>query len=162
MQSRWYLWALPVVTLAAFGVLALWFEPQVQAAAGGLLPFDLRVTGYSLAEARAFLTALTPDGLALYQGPVRATDTLVPILCTLTVCLPVRYWHWGWTLPALTYGLLDLAENLAVSILLKTGPTVEAGPVMIASTLTMAKFAAFAVAALIALWGLWQARRWQR
>ncbi len=162
MQSRWFLWGLPVVTVLAYAVLALWFGPQVQAAAGGLQPFDMRVTGYSLADARAFLAALSPEGLALYQGPVRATDTIVPMLLTLTLCLPLRHRFWVWSLPALGYGLLDLGENWAVSVLLRTGPAVEAGPVMVASALTMLKFAVVTVAAGIALWGLWDGRKWQR
>lgn len=159
MRKSWVLWALPVATALTYGVLVLWFGPQVQAAAGGLLPFDLRVLGYGIEDARQFLTALTPEGRDIYLGSVRVNDTVFPILFTLTLCLPIRQWFWLWTLPALAYGLLDLAENLVVATLLRTGPEVGSGPVALASALTQAKFAAVVVAVGIALWGMWLAWR---
>ena len=159
MRARWYLWALPLSAALAYAVLVLWFGPQVQAAAGGLTPFDLRPLGYGSDAARQFLTALTPEGRAVYLGPVRINDTVFPVLFTLTLCLPVRRWHWAWTLPALAYGLLDLAENLVVARMLRAGPEVDAGVVALASDLTQAKFAAVALAVVICLWGLWAAWR---
>jgi hypothetical protein len=159
MRATWYVWALPLATALAYGVLVLWFGPQVQAAAGGLMPFDLRPMGYDLDAARLFLTTLTSEGRDVYLVPVRINDTIFPILFTLTLCLPVRRWTWAWTIPALAYGLLDLAENMAVATLLRTGPEVGSGPVALASALTQAKFAASVVAVGIALWGLWLAWR---
>lgn len=154
-MPRWANWGLPVVTALAYGVLALWFGPQVQAAAGGLLPFDLRVTGYGPQEARAFLTALTAEGRALYLGPVRINDTVFPVLFTLTLCLPLAAPQGGKGgvrfLPALAYGGLDLAENMAVATLLRTGPEVAAPVVALASALTIAKFCAVALAIVLAL-----------
>lgn len=154
-MPRWVNWALPIVTALAYGVLGGWFGLQVRAAAGGLMPFDMRVAGYGLDEARAFLRALTPDGRAIYLGPVRLNDTLFPILFTLTLCLPLRGWAGPWFLPALAYGLLDLAENMAVAQLLQNGPGVAAGPVAVASALTVTKFATLAIAVVLALWGIW-------
>ena len=158
-MPRWINWALPVVTALVYAVLVGWFGPRVQAAAGGLLPFDLRAAGYGTQAARDFLTALTPAGRALYLGPVRINDTIFPVLFTLTLCLPLRGWLWPWFVPALGYGLLDLAENIAVARLLRAGPQVAAGPVAVASALTMAKFAVVAVAVVLALWALWT--RWR-
>ncbi len=152
-------WAVPIAAALAYGVLVGWFGPQVQMAAGGLTPFDLRATGYGLDDARAFLTALTPEGRDVYLGPVRINDTIFPILFTATLILPVRRWARGWWVPALAYGVLDLAENWAVARMLVAGPGVEAGPVALASALTMAKFAAVAAAVVIGLWGLWAAWR---
>lgn len=160
-MPRWVNWLLPLATALTYGLLVGWFGPQVQAAAGGLTPFDLRATGYDAEAARSFLTALTPEGLALYLGPVRVNDTAFPVLFTLTLCLPLRGWGWLWFLPALAYGLADLAENMAVAALLRTGPTVTDGMVAMASGLTMIKFAAVAIAimvAVLALWGRWRAR----
>lgn len=59
--------------------------PKISAAAEGLLPFDLRATGYSEAEAQAFLTALSPEGRALYQGTQHRLDTLYPPLLALVL-----------------------------------------------------------------------------
>ena len=154
-MPRWINWALPIAAALSYAVLVGWYGRQVQAAAGGLMPFDLRWSGYGPAEAREFLAALTPEGRGTYLGPVRITDTLFPILFTLTLCLPLRGWSAPWFLPALAYGLLDLAENMAVARLLHAGPEVAAGPVAFASALTMAKFAALVVALGLALRGLW-------
>lgn len=155
-------WLLPLGWVAACLVLILILSPRLAAETAGLMPFDLRATGYSLAEAQAYLTAMTPAGRALYLGPIRLNDTVVPILLTLTLCLPLRRWHWGWSVPALAYGLLDLAENRAVARLIQTGPQVDGGSVALASALTMAKFVLAAVALVLALAGLfriWRARR---
>ena len=152
-------WALPLVTLATYGVLLGYVTPQLVADAGGGLPFDLRPLGYGVAAARGYLSALSPAGVDLYLGPFRLTDTLLPMLVTASLCLPL--WRRGqfWFLPALTYGLFDLAENLAVARLLHTGPEVEVQAVALASGLTQAKFAALAVAAVLALVAAGQAWR---
>ena len=119
-------WGLPALTVLVGAVLSYWALPQVQAAAGGLEPFDLRWSGYDLTAARAFLTALSAAGRALYLGPVRLIDTAFPILLTLTLCLPLRGRPPVWFLPALACGLLDLAENMTVARLLQIGPEVGA------------------------------------
>ena len=152
-------WALPLATLAVYVALLGYFAPMIVADAAGAVPLDLRVMGYGLAEARAYLSALTPEGTALYLGPFRLTDTLLPILLTGTLCLPLRRRGQFWFLPALAYGLFDLAENLAVARLLHTGPEVEAEAVALASGFTQAKFAALVVAVLLALYALWQVWR---
>ncbi len=156
MRGGWVYWALPLSAALAYGVLVLGFAPRVEA--GGLLPFDLRPLGYSPDEARAFLRALTPAGKAAYLGPVRITDTIFPILFTLTLCLPLR--RWLWALPALAYGLLDLAENMAVAGVLRAGPDGAEGAMRVASALTVAKFGALAVAVILAGYALWRA--WRR
>lgn len=112
------MWALPLATVAAYAVLVGWFGPQVQAAAGGLTPFDLRVTGYGLNEAQAFLSALTPEGRAIYLGPIRVDDMIFPMLFTLTLCLPLRWrWRLFWRCGA-------LAGMAAVMIRFPGGPPV--------------------------------------
>ena len=158
-MSRWFTWGLPLATLLSYAVLAGWFGPQVMAAAGGLMPFDLRLTGYTLAEAQVYLQALTPAGRDLYLGPIRVNDTIFPILFALTLWLPLRGRNRLLSLPALAYGLLDLAENHAVAGLLQIGPEVRAGAVAMASMLTVTKYAVASVAIALALWGLWRHRR---
>lgn len=152
-------WALPLATLAAYAILLGYLAPQITADAGGAMPFDLRLMGYSLGEARAYLAALSPEGAGLYLGPFRLLDTLVPMLVTATLCLPLQRRGQFWFLPALAYGLFDLAENVAVARLLHTGPEVEAQAVALASGFTQAKFVALAVAVLLALFASWQVWR---
>jgi hypothetical protein len=152
-------WALVLATLACLALLAGYFVPALIAAASGGLPFDLRADGYDLVEARAYLATLSPAGTALYLGVARLTDTAFPILLTLTLCLPLRGRGQLWFLPALAYGIFDLAENVAVARLLRLGMDVEAGPVGVASGFTQAKFVALAVAVLLALIACWQAWR---
>ena len=152
-------WARPLATLAACGVLVGYLLPQLLAEAGGALPFDLRPFGYSAMEAQVYLQNLTPAGTALYQGAARLTDTIIPILLTLTLCLPLRGRGEIWFLPALAYGLCDLAENLAVARLLHTGPEVSAQAVALASGFTEGKFATAMVAIVLALFAALQAWR---
>ncbi len=153
-------WALPLACVASYAVLIFYLAPQLSAESGGAMPFDLRALGYSLEEARSYLSALTPAGIALYLGPIRLNDTVFPILFTATLCLPL--WRRGqlWFLPALAYGLFDLAENIAVARILRAGPDVEAAAVALASGFTQAKFAAAILAILLALFALWQG--WRR
>lgn len=160
-MPRWVNWLVPLAALASYAVLVLHFGPRLEAEAGGLLPFDLRPLGYDSDAVRAYLAALTPEGAALYLGPIRANDTLVPLLFTLTLLLPLRGWGWLWFLPALAYGFADLAENVAVASLITQGAGVPDGVIAAASALTMAKFAAVTLALLVAalaLWGKWRMR----
>ena len=152
-------WALPLVTVAAYLLLVGYFGQQLSAQSAGL-PFDFRPLGYTLAEAQAYLSHLSPTGTALYLGPIRLMDTVFPILLTLTLCLPMRRRDQLWFLAPLTYGILDLSENIAVARLLRAGPEVQAQAVSLASGMTEAKFAALTVAILLALIALWQA--WRR
>ena len=71
------LWLSLALMLAGLALIFLWAAPRIEA--GGLAPFDLRTQGYSFAEARAFLTALTPEGRAVYLGPQRVADTIFPV-----------------------------------------------------------------------------------
>ena len=151
-------WALPLATLAIAGLLA-YLSVQLAAQAGGAQPFELRLLGYSAMEARIYLQNLSVDGVALYQGAFRLTDTIFPILLTLTLCLPLHGRGQFWFMPALAFGLCDLAENLAVARLLQTGPEVPAQAVSLASGFTQAKAVAVIVAVGLALVGALQAWR---
>lgn len=155
-MSKSLTWMAAAGALASYLVLVGWFGPQVDA--GGLRPFDLRPFGYDLAEAEAFVAALTPEGRAAYLGPVRMTDTVFPLLMTLTFVLVSRRLGWAALLPALAYGALDLAENAEVAALLRAS-ALDPQAVATASLLTMTKFAAFGIASLITLAALWRA--WQ-
>lgn len=163
-MQRWMIWGLPIVTALSYAVLVLILAPRLGAETGGLMPFDLRLMGYDHAAAEAYLTAMTPAGQALYLGWIRLNDTIFPILFALTLCLPLRRWDWPWTIPALLYGLADLAENWAVARLIRTGPQVDDGSVWLASNITQAKFGFVTVAIGIAIAGIVSIlrRRWRR
>lgn len=160
------IWVLAGATAASYGVLIFWLAPQLAAQSQGMLPFDLRATGYDLAGARDYLAALTAAGREIYLGPIRVNDTLFPLLMTLLMLVPLRRWRGGallWTLPALAYGVLDLGENAAVAGMLRSASeALTAGQVALASALTMVKFAAFLAAALVAVWAIRVNRRGTR
>ena len=149
--------ALVAIMAVDHAILVIWGGTALGAQSAGLPPFDLRATGYSLAEAQAYLQALTPAGTALYLGAIRLLDTIFPVTCTLVLAIGI--WHrgrglapWlrgGLTLLAPIYGALDLAENAAVAGLLRAGPeAVTAEAVARASFLTQGKFVLFGLAIL--------------
>lgn len=142
------------VALALFGFAMMLFGTGPMIEAGGLAPFDTRSFGYSLEDARAFLSALTPEARATYLGPQRIADTLFPIgllgtlalgaLLALRSVLPGRVWSRAAflaTLPAIAYFIFDMLENAAVAGLLSTPPeALSAATVTHASMLTLWKF----------------------
>lgn len=156
MTARLVRWALPLATLAVWLWIMLGIGQPLRAAGEGLLPFDLRAGGYSLAEARAYLRALSPAGYALYQGPLHLWDTVLPALLGLTLAWWMRPFRGVFgmvcVLAAMSYVALDWGENAAVGRLLEAGPDwIELAVVERASAFTQGKFAALALAALLAL-----------
>lgn len=139
-------WVVFALGLSVYLVMVLWTLPAISAAAGGLAAFDLRPLGYSLIEARAFLSALSEQGRALYLGPQALLDLAYPTLLASTIALGVRLLGGGrWMLriavPAAVGGALcDYAENLLVRRLLQVEPaSVTEGAVQMASTATVLK-----------------------
>lgn len=118
--------------LALMGWLALVSLPYIASQAQGLPAFDMRSAGYSEAEARAFLTALTPEGRAAYLGQQRLLDTAFPPLLALVLtwsylALMPRPWALGAAVLAVAGAGLDLVENARVAGLLRaTDPSAEA------------------------------------
>ena len=158
--TRIITWGLPVLTAAVYGWLAVWLGGQLAAQSGGLMPFDLRLTGYDLGEARAYLRALSPEGFALYQGPVARADTLFPALMGLCFAWWMRPFAGVFgmvcVLAAMAYVGLDWGENRAVGMMLEAGPDwVQPVDVLRASAMTQGKFAAFALAAVLAARQSW-------
>lgn len=170
-MKRWGFWALAAVMVAVYLVIVLWSLPIISAEAGGLKPFDLRPTGYSLAEAQTFLAALSEAGYAQYQGPQRWLDTAYPLL--LAAVLMWAMWRltdgqpdWMRLVLALliTGGAsFDFLENLWVAQLLAAGPDgVVQSMVDRASSATVQK-SMLTTVALFGMVGLlvrkWRARR---
>lgn len=159
MTAARLLWLSLALMLAGLALIFLWSAPRIDA--GGLALFDLRTEGYTFAEARAFLTALTPDGRAVYLGPQRVADTMFPVGFAGTMML-LCFWGakrfsrpvaWAALLLPLAYFAADMAENAAVAGLLRTDPAnLMPAAVAHASNLTIWKSrlvdAAIAVTAL--------------
>lgn len=157
-------WGLPLLTLAVYAYLALYLGSRLTALAGGQLPFDLRVMGYSLGEARGYLRALPPAGYALAQGPMLWADTVFPLLFGLTLAWWMRpfagLFGMVCVLAAMSYVALDWGENAIVQAMLTAGPDwVRPLDVMRASTFTIAKFAALALALVLAARQSWRRMR---
>jgi hypothetical protein len=159
-MARAVSWGLPLLTLAVYLWLVLGYGLPLQAMAGGLPPFDLRIGGYGLSDAARYLAALPPEGYALYLGPIARLDTAFPILMGLTLL----WWMRPLTTPfgavaatvALAYVALDLLENRATAALFAEGALgLDANMVRGASTLTQAKFMAFGLAAVMAARAIW-------
>lgn len=155
---------------AVYAAMLLWTLPGIQAAAGGLAPFDMRPFGYSHAAAVEFLIALDPRGLALYLGPQKWLDLAYPAL--LGVFLAWSFVRLGpgilprsiLVIAAIAAAGFDYLENIRVRAMLLAGPeaTTEA-MAWAASLATLAKsgLVAFCLTALLALM-LWRGWRWLR
>lgn len=128
-MGRYLFWALFAVTLVVYGVMLGWSLPTVSAAAGGLVPFDLRPGGYSLEEAKQFIGALSPEGVAFYRDVQHKFDIAYPALSSLTMffalawLLPKRIGAWRYlvAVPALAIAVLDYLENGVVDQMLAVG-----------------------------------------
>lgn len=120
-----------------------------------VLPFDLRPTGYSQAEAAALLEALGEAGRQFYLTRQIPLDTFYPGLLALTLISTLRWRaaRFGPTLMtrigvplAILAATFDYLENLGIGLMLHGGadPTL----VQAASTATMVKSALTSAAVL--------------
>lgn len=118
---------LGLTALVTFATMRVWTTPTIRAGAGGLDMFDLWMDGYSIDYARAFLTRLNPEARALYLGPQRVLDTILPaslagFLAMAGYGLLVR---WNWKLAAamailpMVYFAFDMLENAQVAAVLR-------------------------------------------
>jgi hypothetical protein len=147
MSWRFAYWATFIATMGVYMAMVIWTLPAIATAAGGLAVFDMRPTGYSPQEARAFLAALTDEGRALYLGPQRLLDLFYPAM--LAVVLGGAIWvlvRFAWlrrVLLAIVLGgmLADYWENALVKDLLETPGPVSDAAILAASRATMAKSA---------------------
>lgn len=147
-------WGLPLVTAAVYAYLVVYLGTRPGAQSGGL-PFDLRVTGYSFSEARAYLQALSPAGYELAQGPAAWADTVLPPLLGLTLAWWMRPYAGVFgmvcVMVAMSYVALDWGENHFVQRMLTAGPDhVAYADVVRASAMTRGKFMALGLAVLLA------------
>lgn len=147
MSLRRALWISIVVMLAGAAAMVLGTAPRIEA--GGFALFDTRTDGYGYDEALAVLTALTPQGRAVYLTAQRVADTVFPIgflgVLALGNYLTWRRWSRGLalllTVPPLIYFVFDMLENAAVAGMLRTMPeAVTRDAVVWASFCTVWKF----------------------
>lgn len=168
-----YILAASAITI--FLVMNLGTVPAIMDQAGGHQIFDNLPWGYDLKYATDFITALTPEGRAMYLGVQKHLDTLFPVL--MAASLTWGLWILTARLPKLARGLLcapailgplfDLCENAAVRVMLYSTAGPE-GPaaltpsmVALASTFSRIKWTLdlIAVAAfLLLLWSIWLKR----
>ena len=128
-MKRGLFWLLTVVTLAIYGTMVAWSLPYISAEAGGLAPFDMRPTGYSFEEARAFLAALSTEGNAFYRSVQHKLDLLFPgmmaavLYFAVAALLPRGLGIWRHAIAAsmILTAVFDYAENSAVAAMLVAG-----------------------------------------
>lgn len=166
-------WAL-VAAMAVLGaVMAGWSVPRLVADAGAPI-FDMRGGGYGIDEARAFLRALSPEGVQFYLNVQQRLDLVFPALfgavmawSILWASRPLPGWIGGPFAALAIFGALaDYAENIAVAGMLRAGAdVVTMDQVSTASLWTITKTLAWGVASLVLLqliiwrgWRGWRAR----
>jgi hypothetical protein len=166
-------WVSFLAVCAIYAIMVLWSLPKISAAAGGLAPFDMRPGGYSLEDARSFLSGLSEEGRAFYLSTQHRLDTVYPPLLGLTLALglwimsPTASLWLRLPLVALAmFGMLaDLVENQLVAVLLSMPPgSVDAEPVMMASAATVIKsfLTTIAMSLLLVFTAVWGWAKWWR
>ncbi|MGR3323590.1 MAG: hypothetical protein ACU0DK_16850 [Pseudooceanicola sp.] len=142
-------WFFFLFALAIYCAMLIWTVPPLLAEAEGLPPFDFRPTGYGLAETRAYLDAISEDGLAVYLGPQHMLDLFYPavlagmfvtgfaILFRRAIVVPL-------ILVAVVGAVADYSENALVARIL-TEPDPSAGLIGRASLATVTKSVAGAI-----------------
>jgi hypothetical protein len=154
-------------------VMVAWSLPRISAMANGMIPFDLRPTGYGLEEAKSFVAALSEEGRKFYLLTQHNLDTVYPPLLAITLALGM--WIMSplsslWLrVPLIVVPLLamvsDLVENHLVREMLKTpSQTLDAELVMMASTATVFKsvLTSIAMCVLLGFTVLWAWNKWRR
>ena len=132
MTLRMVLIACAVAMVAVSATMLGWSVPHL-AGFGGGQPFDVRFTGYTHADAVAFLRAIGSEGAAFYAKVQLRLDTAFPLLYLVALSwLLASILGWagfagaGRGLVAVVIvavpTLLDFAENAAIAEMLRLGP----------------------------------------
>jgi len=153
-----------VASAVLWAVIAFVTLPHIRQLAGGAAPFDLRWSGYSYEDARAFLAAIGEPGRAYYLNPELILDCIFPPLYSVffalafwwltmpgrlrqgAVPLPLR-----WALVALSFitAILDGIENFSIAGMIWTWPNLSAGLVHVGSLATQSKLVAATMSELL-------------
>lgn len=136
-----------IISFALWGIMMFGTLAYLRRTAGGLAPFDLRPFGYTPAEARALLYALSEIGRAYYADVQLQLDTAFPALYALSrgllllwVTAPGRTAERPLPLPArlallalpIATACFDYFENEGIAAMLAAGP--QAGDDLIERT----------------------------
>ena len=165
---RLLFWLMFFVMLGVYLAMVVWSIPKIAADAGGLPPFDLRPSGYSFSEAKAFIAALSEGGRAFYLNVQHMLDSAYPAL--FAVVMVMAFTHlFRRVYRVLAIGLalagagFDYLENAAVAVMLRAGDDrLSEAMVATASQWTQLKSGAVTMALLALLAGLvmaWIVRR---
>lgn len=157
-------------TFAVYLVMILWSLPRIAEGAGGLIPFDLRPSGYSFEDARTFLAALDADTIGFYRTVQHRLDAVYPALLAASLSAGLL-WAWreiprwivvGFILIAVIGAAADYFENAMVSAMLAAGADALTPEVVAkANTATIAKAALTTLATVALLLGVLR-RTWRR
>ena len=165
-----------VVSIALWAVMMYGTLAYLRRIAGGLQPFDLRPFGYNVAEARAFLAALSEIGREYYANVQLSLDTAYPFTFALSrgllliwLTMPGRVADRPLSFAAraalvavpIITAAFDYIENGYIAEMLSTGPQVSAEVVAWASFWTQAKsLAALVTETLCILLAAFAFTRW--
>jgi hypothetical protein len=166
-------WTCFAAAMAIYTIMIRWSLPAITDAAGGLAPFDMRPLGYTLADAKAFLTAIDPGTIKFYRDVQLTLDLFFPALITISLflgiylVLPTRFGAWRWAIAALPLPIapFDCLENKLIGVMLASGPEkITADLVSTASRWTVLKssFTTASILLLVSLSLWWLVRRFQR
>ena len=146
-------WLLLAITLSIFVVMTFWYVPKLTVVTTDavLRPFDLRAFGYTPQDAKRYLSALTPDMIAMYKDQMLALDRVFPILYSSAWIGALAWignggWRWVFSAAILAGAGFDYLENAAFTQMLMTEPGKLADSVVIdASRWTVLKFVSFSI-----------------
>ncbi len=120
-------WVVLAALLVSWLSMNLWTAPKIEALAGGARLLEMRITGYSLDDVRAFINAIGDEGTALYLDAQLPLDMIFPPLLAAVLFLGYRWLFGGMAglvigAAALTTVVVDYSENAAVAAMLRAGP----------------------------------------
>jgi len=158
MSKGWKIyWVVVVATVTNYLMMVLWSLPRVSEMAGGGVPFDMRLGGYTFDDARVFLTVITDTGRDFYLNTQQLLDLFYPTLFAITVAIPLihlmpRYWGWALAVLAIAAGVFDHLENHAVAVMLRVEPdALTEAMVVAANKWTLAKSISTTIASVALL-----------
>ena len=139
------------VALVSYLVMGAMLYFTVLPGADGLWPPDFHLRGYDAASMDAFRRAISDEARATYASILLRWDRI--FIASVTTWLVLFGWRGGWlrygvAFLAVLYAGIDLAENAAIYrfiCLFDFAPAV----IQVASSLTMAKFAAAYLCVLV-------------